>query len=79
MSPDAVNTRGHSLDTWTGLWIGLIYNFDIANLNWMDLNILDWKATLRYPKFRHIEIWDKRSKLSWKALSLKQVFRKIST
>ena len=27
-----VNTGGHAVDTWTGLLIDLIYNFDIANL-----------------------------------------------
>jgi hypothetical protein len=35
--------------------------------------------TSRYPKFQHIEMCDKRSKLSWKALSLKRDFRKILT
>jgi hypothetical protein len=65
---DAENTGGHAVDTWTGLLIDLIYNFDIANLIWMDLNIWDWKATSR-----HVEIWDKG--LSWKALRLKQDFR----
>ena len=66
------NTGGHAVDTWTGLLVDLIYNFDIANLIWMDLNIWDWKATSR-----HVEIWDKG--LSCKALRLKQDFRKIST
>jgi hypothetical protein len=63
----------------TGLLIDLIDNFDITNIIWMDLYVRDWKATSRYPKFRHIEIWDKRSKLSRQALSLKRDFRKIST
>ena len=34
---------------------------------------------MRNPKFQHIEIWDKRSKLSWKTLNLKQDFRQILT
>jgi uncharacterized protein (UPF0248 family) len=47
----------------------LDYNYkSYFSLSW-NLNIWDWKATSRYPKFRHIEIWDKRSKLRWKALS----------
>jgi hypothetical protein len=57
----------------------LIDNFDTANIIWMELYIRDWNSTSRYPKFRHIEIWDKRSKLSWKALSLKRNLRKISS
>ena len=39
--------------------------FDIAKIIWMDLYIRDWKATSRYPKYRH-EIWEKCSKLSLK-------------
>jgi hypothetical protein len=63
----------------TGLLIDLIDNFDITNIIWMELYIKDWNSTSRYPNFRHIEIWDKRSKLSWKALSLKRNLRKISS
>jgi hypothetical protein len=67
------------LTPWLVLLIDIVDNFDIRNILWKDLYIKDWKATSRYPKFRHIEIWDKRSKLSWRALSLKLDFRKIST
>jgi len=30
-SPDTINTGGHTVNTWTGLLIDLIYNFDITN------------------------------------------------
>ena len=30
ISPEAVNTVGHDVDTWTGLLIDLINNFDIS-------------------------------------------------
>ena len=73
-SPDTVNIEGHAVDTLTGLLIDLIYNFDIPNLIWM--NIRDWKATSRYQKFWHIEIWGNGSKLSWKSLSLKTGLQK---
>jgi hypothetical protein len=32
MSPDAVNTGGHAVDTMTGLFIDLFDSFDIANI-----------------------------------------------
>jgi hypothetical protein len=54
------NKSLHAVDTLTGLLIDLIDNFDIANIIWMHLYIRDWKTTSRYPKFRYIEIWDKR-------------------
>ena len=66
----------HAVDTLTGLLIDLIDNFDIMNIIWMELYIRDWNSTSRYPKSWHIEIGNKRSKLSWKALSLKRDFRK---
>jgi hypothetical protein len=50
----------------------------MAHINWMDLYIRDWKSTSKYCKFWHIEILDKKSKLKWKAPSLKRDFRKIS-
>jgi hypothetical protein len=54
------NKSLHAVDTLTGLLIDLIDNLDIANIIWMHLYIRDWKTTSRYPKFRYIEIWDKR-------------------
>ena len=39
--------RSHAVDTWTGLLINLIDSFDIADIIWMDLYIMDWKTTLR--------------------------------
>ena len=74
-----ITSEAMLLTPWLVLFIDIVDNFDIRNILWKDLYIKDWKATSRYPKFRHIEIWDKRSKLSWRALSLKLDFRKIST
>ena len=66
ISSDMVNTSGHTVDTLTGLLIDWIYNFDVTNIIWMDLYIRNWKVALRNPIFRSMEIWDKRSRLSWK-------------
>jgi hypothetical protein len=36
---------------------------------YMDMHIRDGKTTSRNPKSQHIEIWDKRCKLSWKEVT----------
>ena len=75
----AVSTGGHAVYTLTDLLFALIDNFDITNIIWIYLYIRDWKVTSRSPKFQHIEIWDQRSKLSWKTLSILRDFRNFLT
>jgi hypothetical protein len=76
ISPDVVNTVGYAVDTLTDLLMIYIIS---TNIILMDLYIIirDWKVTSRNTKYRHIKFWEQRSKLSWKALSLKQNFRKM--
>jgi hypothetical protein len=68
-------TEAINLTLWH-LFIEVNYQFDIMKKNMVciDIYLWDWKVTSRQPKFWHITVQEKRSKISWKALGFVQEF-----